>query len=108
MMLKAVPGVYAIINRNNRKMYIGRSKNILARCEAHAWKLKTGNHGCDELQEDFDFGNQIDFVALLEMPGASNEELKEMEQHFIYIFQTYDREHGYNKNKRPTSASIAI
>ena len=46
-------GVYALINRNTGRMYIGETEDIRRRCKAHINLLKSGKHNNSELQNDY-------------------------------------------------------
>lgn len=47
-------GIYAIINKDNGRIYIGETENLRKRAKAHVNLLKAGNHYCKDLQEDYD------------------------------------------------------
>lgn len=38
------PGIYAIVNKQDKKLYIGKSSNIRARIQQHVSSLKKGKH----------------------------------------------------------------
>ena len=38
------PGIYAIVNRQDKKLYIGKSSNIRARIQQHVSSFKKGKH----------------------------------------------------------------
>ena len=64
-------GIYAIINKDNGRIYIGQTENLRKRAKAHVNLLKAGNHYCKDLQEDYDnnFNFKIEIIELLEIPG---------------------------------------
>lgn len=67
-------GVYAIINRDNKRMYIGESSDMRKRIKAHVNLLKSGNHTCKDMQEDYNNGSRLEITELLEIPGKWNSE----------------------------------
>ena len=52
------PGVYIIVNLDNRKVYVGSTRNILRRLKEHEAKLRKGKHDVKRMQKDYDNGNQ--------------------------------------------------
>lgn len=62
-------GIYAIINKDNGKVYIGETQNIRHRSKAHISLLKSGKHTCKALQEDYDSDSKIEIIEMLEIPG---------------------------------------
>jgi group I intron endonuclease len=62
-------GIYAIINKDNGRIYIGETENLRKRAKAHVNLLKAGNHYCKDLQEDYDNNFKIEIIELLEIPG---------------------------------------
>lgn len=61
------PGVYAIINMHNNKMYIGSSVNIKNRLRSHFKSLHNGTHANKNLQAEWNlYGEQGFFYDLLE------------------------------------------
>lgn len=46
-------GIYKISNKDNGKVYIGKSKNIMQRWSAHERALQANNHHSTKLQMDF-------------------------------------------------------
>lgn len=106
-------GIYAINNKVNGKMYIGKSSNIERRWATHrsylnrsemvkkqtnrhlfnAWK----SHGADSFE----------FIILAELPDESEDTIREMELFFMDIFNTYHRDYGYNL-RRDSSTSMIV
>lgn len=62
-------GVYAIVNRQTLRAYIGQTRNIAARVSAHKSALRTGKHPNKELQTEWDQHGEAHFrfgvVAIL-------------------------------------------
>lgn len=48
-----VIGIYAIVNTEKGKAYIGSTSNFFSRWYKHFYELKGGYHGCLELQADY-------------------------------------------------------
>ena len=81
-------GIYAIINKDKRKIYIGETKNIRHRSKAHINLLKSGKHTCKELQEDYNNNSNIEIIELLEIPGEWNTEARFcVEDYYIACLQ---------------------
>ena len=47
------PGIYKITCLKNKKIYMGESKNLLARIGRHCQLLSDGRNECLSLQDDF-------------------------------------------------------
>ena len=81
MPLPKVRCVYAILNENNGKMYIGSTKNFRNRIYQHKSKLKNGMHCNIDLQKDFKKRDKIRFVLI---ENVNNKELlKNKERKYI-------------------------
>jgi group I intron endonuclease len=98
------PGVYLITNLVNGKVWVGQSnakKGILQRCKGHLCAFKAGNNS-KHLQKAWDkYGEKsFSFEALVSLTNPTQEELDEHENYFIFIFRSYERDYGYNLNKR--------
>lgn len=53
------PGIYEIQCISNKKVYIGETKELLARLGKHSSSLKQNKHDCKQLQEDWNqFGKE--------------------------------------------------
>ena len=77
-------GVYAIINKETGKVYIGESWNLKKRAKAHINLLKSGKHYCKELQNDYNNNCVFEIVELLEIPGQfKSEERLRAEDYYI-------------------------
>ena len=66
------PGVYAILNINNNKIYIGSSRNIKGRLTNHKTLLLHRKSKIKEMQEDYNKGNK--FIAYVITPVRIREE----------------------------------
>ena len=97
------PGVYAIVNTSNQKIYIGSSKNIKIRLDFHKTRLKNNKSRVKKMQEDFNNGN--DFVSFVVTPVSLSQQkskecdnLRYFEGMAISKFKSFDPRIGYNKN----------
>ena len=64
-------GIYKISNKDNGKVYIGKSKDIMQRWSAHERALQANNHHSPKLQMDFNNYGRIEafeIVYLLTFP----------------------------------------
>lgn len=66
-------GVYALINTQTGKMYIGSSKNIKNRIGQHFAALRSGRHCNKELLKDFNNGDEITYKVLALVPDLHAE-----------------------------------
>lgn len=91
-------GIYKIITLHNNKYYIGSSIDIEKRWRDHLSKMRMQKHANTYLQNVYNKYGESDFafVVLLEMPDASNIEIRQKEQEFLdKIFQE-DKNNIYN------------
>lgn len=91
-------GIYKIENKYNRRVYIGKSKDIIHRWSEHEKLLAKRKHHSAKLQEDFDTYGGIEAFefAIVELCDVS--ELTEKEK---FYFAEYDSIHnGYNGNEQ--------
>ena len=82
------PGVYIVYDCISKKCYIGSSRNLYERIQAHFERLKKKNHYCPEMQECFN-NNGIDNFAfnVLEYADVKDrQELYELEEKWIQKF----------------------
>lgn len=94
--MKNVCGIYMIINEIDDKIYIGQAEDIGLRWSSHLSLLKSGKHPSKYLQQAVDeFGiENFSFIVLCE---CEKEKLNEMEQYYIYCFDSIDSAAGYNR-----------
>ena len=89
-------GIYSIICTVNGKQYIGCSKNIYSRINAHKSYLKNNKFKQDNKYfiEDWNkYGSDAFDYKVLEY---TTENLKDKEYHYITSLDTINREKGYN------------
>lgn len=88
-------GIYCIENLTTNKKYIGQSKNIDDRWCKHKNELNNGVHDNDYLQKAWNKYGENDFsFYILEL--CAYEELDNKEIYYIDLYDTLNRNHGYN------------
>lgn len=88
-------GIYAIINQENLKSYIGSSANIRMRWRGHKSDLSKSKHHSRYLQRAFDKSPnsfQWEVIEVVE----NKTKLVEREQFWMDFYKSYKRENGYN------------
>ena len=95
-------GVYAILNTNKNKIYIGSSRNIKGRLVNHKSLLAHGKGKIAEMQDNYNLGDK--FIAYVITPVRVRDEkylrdndLRYFEQEAIKKFNALDPKIGYNK-----------
>lgn len=95
-------GVYAIVNINKQKIYIGSSRNIKRRLINHKTKLNHKKNPVLKMQEDYNKGDK--FISYVVTPVRVREEkyskdsdLRYFENLAIKEFDATNPEIGYNK-----------
>ena len=89
------PGIYAIVNHTNGRIYIGRSNRVSSRISNHRHYLRKSQHACHELQADWDAGDNITFEV---QEYCSVEELASAEQSWLNKLRAAGV-NLYNKNR---------
>lgn len=85
-------GIYALVNKENGKRYVGRSVDLEKRKNTHLWMLKNGRHPNCHLQRAWDNGQRFEFVILEECEACKCNERE------IYWIAYYDSmKVGYNQ-----------
>lgn len=84
--------IYSLVNLENGKRYIGRSKNPRKRIVEHLNAIKNRRHSNKLLNKDWNccFGFEI-----LEKGVSYDDRSKEKE--YMMLYKTYDENYGYNK-----------
>lgn len=90
-------GIYKILNKINGKFYIGSGKNIKRRWREHKYCLRNNKYikTNPHFQNSWNKYKEESFEFLIEKE-CSPEELKYWEEYYIELYQSYDREQGYN------------
>lgn len=88
--------IYKITNTINNKVYIGSSKNILARFKAHYNNLASGTHINKHLQASYNKHKKeaFKFEVITNVPETI---LRRAEQYYINKYKALDPKFGYNK-----------
>lgn len=86
-------GIYAIVNMNNGKMYIGRSVDMAKRWTYHQWMLNANRHFNPHLQRAWAIGDKFEFRVIEE---CDKDALNDREIYWIAHYKTMDDKHGYN------------
>ena len=99
--MKQIPGIYAIVNKTNNRVYIGRSNNVSSRVSNHKHYLRKSEHNCSELQTDWNNGDEITFEVVEYCPSYK---IAEREQYWLNKLNG-EGANLYNKNKVQTISS---
>lgn len=99
------PGLYGIICKTNKKIYIGESVQVIGRLNTHHETLKNQIHDCSELQTDWNLYGSQDFlfVCLCIGPEWVNQQdrlQKEEELITLNIPNVYNTSKEVNKNPK--------
>lgn len=94
-------GIYAIKNKIDGKMYIGKSINISTRFSTHKYQLKQENRKKDCNRYLFNavkkYGiDNFEFVILFETKELDEKLLVEKEFYYINLYKTTNPNFGYN------------
>lgn len=92
-------GIYKITNTVNAKCYIGSSYHCLyKRLNSHLKALSNNKHANNYLQHAWNkYGEKKFAFEILEFcDEKSNQEVLQLEEHYIELFQSYIRNKGYN------------
>lgn len=95
-------GIYKIENKNNGKVYIGKSKNIMQRWVAHEQDLNKHKHHSSKLQKDYDDFGGIEAFEFSIIENCTTSELTEREKYYIQKYDSINS--GYNGNELDTHA----
>lgn len=86
--------IYSLVNLDNGKRYIGRTRNPKHRIYQHLCELRGHRHKNKVLNKDSNC--RFGFEILEEDVLYINE--TERELHYMIVFKTYDERYGYNGN----------
>lgn len=89
--------VYCAFNKQNEKIYIGYTQTLLKnRIKAHYWKAKNRNDSENYFHNALKKYEKSDFEWFVLFESCELEKLKNKESEFISLFQSNQRELGYN------------
>lgn len=86
--------IYALVNLENQRRYIGRTRDLPSRLEAHQYRLKSHTHPNRHINSDS--GCRFGFEVLEK--DVPFEQRTEKERSYIIQYKTYDPRFGYNVN----------
>ena len=96
------PCIYAILNNQNYKVYVGQSRHPDRRACQHIFSLKNGTHQNLEMQKDFDKGHNFSFCRLKTYSEDEDETMRFYELKYMKIF----RENGFELYNSETDKQI--
>lgn len=79
------PCIYAILNKDNRRVYVGETKTPIRRMQQHKIGLKSGTHPNKAMQEDFNKGNRFVFYRLMSCAEDDVETMRYNELKYMEI-----------------------
>jgi len=101
MKLDKIPGVYAIRNLKNNRLYIGSTVNLKSRKAQHFSHLRNDKHSNGFLQNDWNISGGEKWFVFEILEFATFENVRNIEQ--IYINQHFDNSQNcYNLRKDAT------
>lgn len=83
--------IYKIINKINKKYYVGRTNNAKARWKKHRWLLRHSKHENSNLQKDWNQYGELEFEFII--IEATTDSIIELETLYISKF-IEDRNNG--------------
>lgn len=96
MKLPISPGVYAVRNNLENKVYVGSTRSLAKRRRKHWNELASGTHANKRLQQAWELCGASAFVFEVLEPAEDHTRLIVLEQIWIDRLQSADPEHGYN------------
>ena len=93
-----IAGVYKIVCSKTNCIYYGQTSCFLRRCSQHLQNLKTNNHSCLRLQNDFNRFQRNDFVFEVVCIELSLTKRLQIEK---YLIETTAKTNLYNSESSP-------
>lgn len=94
LVFKEMSGIYIITNLENKKQYIGSTKNLQYRITQHLYKLETDNHHSKYLQNAVNKYGFSKFNIRVFVINKDRDFLYDLEEQLINTLDTY--KNGYN------------
>ena len=91
--------IYTITNLLNNKKYIGSSSNMEQRKQKHLCLLKHNKHHSLSLQHSWNKNKPENYIFEIIEVLSENQNMYEIEQYYLDLYKTYDKEYGYNMSK---------
>lgn len=98
-------GIYFLLCKPTKKMYIGSSKNIGRRLVHHLYELRKGIHNNSSLQEDYKIYGEGAFTKD-GIEYCSESDLEVREDYWVNYYEALDSAKGYNKMKPDRSKVV--
>lgn len=86
-------GIYTIVNKRSKKLYVGRSRNVHRRLKEHKRNLERNTHCNGYLQSAYNLEPDNFEFEVLEL--CDEEYLVSFEQYWLNMTQADDRKYGY-------------
>lgn len=105
--MKKNAGIYIILNKKNRKYYLGSSLDLRKRKDHHFCTLRYGKHHCSKLQHSFNkYGEEnFEFIILIKV-NTSPENLILLEQKYLDVYTPYID--NYNIRTQTTKSTFGM
>jgi group I intron endonuclease len=86
--------IYKITNEINNKVYVGKTKDFVARKSDHLHSLRNNSHHNSHIQNSFNKYGESAFS--FEIIGYFTEKINEKEKEYIELYNSLDPSLGYN------------
>ncbi len=98
--------IYKIENSLNGKVYIGQSIEVHRRWYKHKDALRKNAHRSNHLQKAWNFYSDetIWVFSIIDLCNPDKEIMRQREQYWMDLFQSFDENHGYNMS--PAACSL--
>ena len=100
--------VYEIVNKVTQRKYIGMTKRPKSRFYGHLSNMKRGLHSGENIVSDYiKYGRDSFYFRILETV-STRQEAYNLETKYIFKYQTYVPEFGYNGNDQRFTCNHSI
>jgi group I intron endonuclease len=97
--MNKLSGVYMIVNKINRKRYVGSSENIYDRWKKHLGDLRKGIHHSILFQRAYYKYGEENFELIIMEEVKDRNQLVPREQTWLDFYKSYLPKNGYNINR---------